>query len=182
MRRIMARIARWWSRAPAQERVAVLGLAGILLAGAALRITMMVAWQPAFMGWPDAKSYLDVAHGELFGNVLRPGGYPMFLRALDLFGPSLSVVVAVNHVLGLGAALLLYRAVVRAGAPPLAGLLPAAIVALNGDGVFLEHSPLSEPLFTFLVATALYAAVRTLDDGGAVWAALAGLALGYATL
>ena len=32
----------------------------------------MFAWQPAFMGWPDAKSYIDVSQGELFGNVLRP--------------------------------------------------------------------------------------------------------------
>jgi hypothetical protein len=182
MRRIMARIARWWSRTPAQERVAVLGLAGILVAGAALRITMMVAWQPAFMGWPDAKSYLDVAHGELFGNVLRPAGYPMFLRVLDGFGLGLTGIVAVNHALGLGAAVLLYLAVGAAGGPPLIGLLPAAVVALNGDGVFLEHSPLSEPLFTFLVALALYGAVRTLHRPGAGWPVVVGLALACATV
>src|SRR3954453_17901627 len=127
--------ARWWSDRARAERVALAGLAGILGAGALLRGLMMVAWSPGFMGWPDARSYLDVAHGELFGNVLRPAGYPIFLRTLDLFGPRLSVVGAVNYLLGLAAAALLYRAVVAAGGPSLAALIPAAIVALDGDGV-----------------------------------------------
>src|SRR2546421_6570799 len=99
-------MARWWARKPRDERVALIGLAGILAAGAVLRGVLMEAWRPAFMGWPDAKSYVDVAHGSLFGNVLRPAGYPMFLRVLDLAHPSLGAVVAVNHLLGLGAAAL----------------------------------------------------------------------------
>src|SRR6185437_1885926 len=69
-----------------RERASLYVLIGILVAGASVRILMMVAWQPAFMGWPDARSYLDVAHGQLFGNVLRPAGYPLFLRGLDGLG------------------------------------------------------------------------------------------------
>src|SRR4051812_36447485 len=156
-------------------------LLAVLGAGIGLRVLAMVAWSPAFMGWPDAKSYLDVAHGELFSNVLRPAGYPMFLRVLDAVHPSLGLVVLANHALGLGTAVLLFAAVARAGAPPLLGVLPAAIVALCGDVAFLEHAPLSEPLFTFLVALAAYAAVRTQERSGVGWPVVAGLALGYAT-
>jgi hypothetical protein len=158
----------------------------LLLAGAALRLLFMLAWQPAFMGWPDAKSYIDVSQGELFGNVLRPAGYPLLLRGLYAIAPSIQLVVVVNHLLGLASAALLYLAVVRAGAPRLAGLVPAAIVALGGDQMFLEHSPLSETPFTFLVALALYAAVRTrrgVAAGGwrlASWAGVAGIALACA--
>jgi hypothetical protein len=163
------------------ERVALAALAAVLVAGALLRGLLIEAWSPAFMGWPDAKSYLDVAHGELFSNVLRPAGYPLFLRSLDGLHASLGVVVGVNHALGLATAVLLFMTVRRLGAPPLLGLVPAVFVALSGDTGFLEHAPLSEPLFTFLVAGVAYAAVRAVEDPSALWPVVVGLALGYAT-
>lgn len=156
-------------------------LLAVLGAGVALRVLAMVAWSPAFMGWPDAKSYLDVAHGELFSNVLRPAGYPLFIRLVDVVWPSVSLLVVVNHALGLATAGLLYATVRRAGAPAVAALVPAAVVALNGDTVFLEHSPLSEPLFMFLTALAGYAALRALEDKGPAWPVVVGAALAYAT-
>jgi len=152
-------------------------LLGVLLAGAALRGLFMAAWQPAFMGWPDAKSYLDAAHGALFASTLRPAGYPIFLRLMDAVVPSITAIVVVNHLLGLGTAVLLYLALIRVGAPPRAALVPAAVAALGGDAMFLEHSPLSEPLFIFLIALGLYAAVRTLPRASLGWPALAGAAL-----
>jgi hypothetical protein len=174
-------VARWWSAKSQPERVALAGLAGVLLGGALLRAALMEAWQPAFMGWPDAKSYLDVAHGSLFGNVLRPAGYPLFLWVLDLAHPTLAWVVAVNHLLGLATAAVLFFAVRRTGAPPALGLVAAAVVALNADTAFVEHSPLSEPLFTFLVAVALYGAVRAQERCGAGWPLAVGALLAYAT-
>src|SRR3954453_9019495 len=174
----MGRAGRWWVGTPAQEPVALAGLACVPLAGAALRGLFMEAWQPAFMGWPDAKSYLDVAHGELFSNVLRPAGYPLFLRRRDGLHATLGVVVGVNHALGLATAVLLFMTVRRLGAPPLLGLVPAVFVALSGDTGFLEHAPLSEPLFTFLVAGVAYAAVRAVEDPSALWPVVVGLALG----
>src|SRR3954452_6480011 len=108
-------------RALTIDRTRAAGLA-VLGVGVALRVWAMVAWSPAFMGWPDAKSYLDVAHGELFSNVLRPAGYPLFLRSLDGLHASLGVVVGVNHALGLATAVLLFAIVRRLGAPPLLGL------------------------------------------------------------
>src|SRR4051794_13970641 len=137
------------------ERVALAALAAVLVAGGLLRGLLMEAWSPAFMGWPDAKSYLDVAHGELFSNVLRPAGYPLFLRSLDGLHAGLGVVVGVNHALGLATAVVLFATVGRLGAPPVLGLVPAAFVALSGDTGFVEHAPLSEPLFTFLVVGAV---------------------------
>jgi hypothetical protein len=154
---------------------------GVLLGGAALRGALMEGWQPAFMGWPDAKSYIDVAHGSLFGNVLRPAGYPLLVWLLDLWHPTLAWVVAVNHLFGLATAAVLFAVIWRAGAPPALGLVAAAVVALNGDTAFVEHSPLSEPLFTLLVAVALYGAVRTLRPVGLGWPLAVGALLAYAT-
>ena len=68
---------------------------------------------------------------------------------------------------------------VRAGAPAWAALLPAIVVLLCGDGIFLEQTVLSEPLFIFLSCAALYSAVRTDDSRRAwAWGATAGLLLG----
>src|SRR5688500_8791039 len=152
-----------------ERRLAVGGLLVLLLAGAIVRALFMFAWQPAFMGWPDAKSYIDVSQGDLFGNVLRPAGYPLFLRGLYEIAESIALVVIVNHLLGLASAVLLYLAVARAGGPRWLGLIPAGIVALGGDQMFLEHSPLTEAPFTFLISLGVYAASRTIDKPSWVW-------------
>ncbi len=163
-----------------RDRLAVRGLVAILLLGALLRLALVLGWQPALMGWPDAASYIDVSHAQLFANELRPAGYPIFLRLLYGVAPSLVLVVVVQHLLGLGAALLLYLSVVRAGAPRAFGLVPAAVVALGGDGIFLEHSPISESLFIFLVAVALYVGVRALEGESLRWPLLLGATLALA--
>jgi hypothetical protein len=160
-----------------ERRIAVYGLVAVLFAGAIVRGLFMAAWNPAFMGWPDAKSYIDVAHGQLFGNPLRPAGYPLFLVVLDSIWTNIHFIVVVNHLLGLATAVVLYATVVRAGGPRWLGLVPAAIVALGGDQVFLEHSVLSETLFTFLTAVGVYAAVRCVDRPSWAWPAFAGIAL-----
>lgn len=155
-------------------------LAAVLFAGALLRLLLVLGWQPGLMGWPDAASYIDVSQSELFGNELRPAGYPIFLRALHELAPSLTLVVVLQHLLGLATAVLLYLAVARAGAPPALGLIPAAVVALGGDGIFLEHAPISESLFMFLVAAALYAALTAHVKKSLGWAAGCGLILALA--
>src|SRR4051794_19011143 len=162
------------------RRGALLGLGAILALGALLRLALILGWQPALFGWPDAASYIDVARGQLFGNELRPAGYSLFLRGLHAVAPSLMLVVVVQHLLGLVSALILYLAVVRAGAPRAFGLIPAAVVALGGDGIFLEHSPISESLFIFLVAVALYAGVRALEGRSLAWPLALGAALALA--
>ena len=165
-----------------ERRVALGGLVLVLLLGAVIRGLFMAAWSPAFMGWPDAKSYIDVSQSELFGNPLRPAGYPLFLVVLNSIWTNIHFVVVVNHVLGLATAVVLYAIVVRAGGPRWLGLVPAAIVALGGDQMFLEHSVLSETLFTFLTACGVYAAVRCTGDGRTLpWAAAAGVVLALAT-
>ena len=101
----------------------------------------------------------------------------MFLRLLHGIAPHLILVIIVQHALGLGAAVLFFLAVRRCGGPRGLGLAPAAIIALGGDQLFLEHSALSDSLFIFLLSAMLYCAVRA-SQGGARWAALAGLCAG----
>jgi Dolichyl-phosphate-mannose-protein mannosyltransferase len=169
-----ARVREWAPRGR-DEKIAVYGLALLLLAGAAMRALFMVAWRPAFMGYPDSLSYVYAARWELFGDPFRTAGYPLFLRVLHDVSPNLSVAIVVQHLLGLLTATLLYLAVRRAGGPAWLGLVPAALVTLGGGQLFLEHAALSEALYGLTAAGALYAAARSIDAAAPVWPAVAGV-------
>jgi hypothetical protein len=171
---------RWRLPEPREIRPTSIALVALLVAGAVLRTLIMFAWQPAFMGWPDAGSYMTVSQGALFGNELRPAGYPIVLWLLHAIAPSLLIVMIVQHLLGLATAALIFFTVARTGAPRTLGLFPAGVVALGGDGIFLEHSPISETLFIFLMVAALYATVRALGHESRRWALLGGLFLALA--
>ena len=141
-------------------RQAVMAVAG---GAVALRLLALGAYSPGFLGYPDTSFYLLAAeHGEA-EDPFRPGGYAAFLRALHWSG--ISGTVLAQHLLGLGTAALLFLTVRRLVASRWVALLPAAAVALCGSQVMIEHALLSEPLFTFLLAASVYAAVRSLDDG-----------------
>jgi hypothetical protein len=166
----------------------LVALAVLLGAGLLLRVYFLLVWRPAITGFSDtgtfflgASPHIVIEGGEvsnLFSSAPgRTVGYSMFLRVLHAITPHLILVTIVQHVLGLGAALLFFLAVRRCGGPRGLGLAPAAIIALGGDALFLEHAALSDTLFVFLISAMLYCAVRA-SQGGARWAALAGLCVG----
>jgi len=158
----------------------VLALAALLVAGSVLRLALTLAWRPAFLGFPDSGPYLGDARLAPFWDSLRMVGYGELLRILHWLSPHLLGVSFVQHALGLATALLLFASLRRCGAPVGACLVPAAVVLLGGDEIFLEHAVLSESLFIFLVTAALHAAVRSLD-GSPAWTVAAGLLVALAT-
>ena len=112
-----------------EARLVLLALVVLLAAGLVLRFLFVLSWRPALMGWPDAASYIDHSHSQLFANNLRPAGYPLVLKILRAALPSLLLVVVLQHLLGLVSSLLLYLSVARTGAP--------RICILGALGVFL---------------------------------------------
>jgi hypothetical protein len=168
-------------RAVAHQPV-LIALLAIMVVGAALRFYFIWRWRPALTGFPDTSIYIEDALTGVFNDPLRVGGYSEFLRLMHGIHPHLSFAVFVQHMLGLASGLLLFGAVRRAGWSGWVALVPAAVVILGGSEIFIEHAPLTEALFIFLVDLALYALVRTWPDGvrGWRWAILAGLALGAA--
>jgi hypothetical protein len=159
-----------------RDRVLV-ALGGLLVAGLLLRVYFMFVWRPAITGFSDSGTYFQGAVASVWSAPGRTVGYSMFLRVLHAISPHLILVVGVQHVLGLCAAVLFFLAVRRCGGPRGLGLAPAAIILLGGDELFLEHSALSEGLFIFLLSAMLYCAVRA-SQGTMRWAALAGLCAG----
>jgi hypothetical protein len=161
------------------DELALYGVVVLLVAGFLLRLVFMAAWRPAFFGYPDSIVYIQMAGGPLFGSPIHAVGYPIFLRVVHDLVPHLAVTIAIQHVFGLASGVILYLTVRRAGGPPWLGLVPMAVVVLNGAGMFLEHAPLTEPLYIFIESFALYAAIRTIDDrDDGYWAAAAGLLAG----
>jgi hypothetical protein len=160
----------------AHDRV-LLALAGVLVVGLALRVWFTLVWSPAITGYSDSGVYFQDSVESIWTDPIRTQGYSMFLRVLHAITPHLLFVTIVQHAMGLIAAVLIFLAVRRCGGPRWLGIVPAAIVALGGDELFIEHAALSDALFTFLIIATLYCAVRVLD-GRAWWAALTGLLTG----
>jgi hypothetical protein len=182
-----SRAARLWARAlSALARVppAVLLLIAI---GALLRAVLAIGYEPAVLAFQDSATYINMANFEMFWDPARTVGYSIFLEIAHAISPTVATVINLQHLLGIATGLLLYAAVRRLGAPVWVALIGAAAVILSLDQIYLEHAFASETVFTFAIACAAYAAVRSLEPGRplgrlvttrTVWLLAAGLALG----
>jgi hypothetical protein len=155
-------------------RQAVIAVAG---GAVLLRFAAFLAYRPAFLGYPDTTFYLAAANHGQAEDPFRTGGYPALLRVVHSLG--ISGTVMLQHLLGMATAALFYLTLRRLGASRWASLFGGGAVALCGSQVLIEHALLSEAPFTFLLAAALYAAVRSLDDGIG-WALAGGMLVGAA--
>jgi hypothetical protein len=167
-----------WRSLDRGTQISWVGLFALLMAAAGVRLWLMVSYSPAFLGYPDSSQYTLAAETNIFRDPQRPAGYPFFLRLIHHLSDKLTFVIAVQHLAGIATGLLYYKAVRRTGAPPWLGLLPAAVVFFGGTGLILEHSLLSDSLFSFLQAVAVYAAVCALYEPSIRWSLLAGTAIG----
>lgn len=175
-----ARAGERWRELDRDGRVALVGIAMLVGAAIGVRVWLMVIYRPAFLGFGDSHEYLLAAATGAFRDVQHPAGYPLFLRLVHHLSDRLSFTILVQHALGVATGVLLYLAVRRTGGPPWLGLFPAAVAFFEGTGLLLEHSLLADPLFAFLQAVGLYAAIRALGAGGLRWPLAAGVAIGLA--
>ena len=151
--------------------------AAALAAGAGLRLLAMLGYPGAL--WFSGDSYVYL------GAALRPRpdlskttGYSLFLRALEPFH-SLTLVTGVQHLMGLGVAVMIYLLLRRSGVPPRWATVATLPVLLDGFEIEDEHMIMAEALFTFLVMLAM---LLILWRARVPWpvALLAGLLVGYA--
>ncbi len=165
-----------------------LALVVVVLVGIGLRAVLWLAYDPAVLNVSDTSAYLVMATGNLFDEPVRTAGYPLFMRVVHALSSDIDVTLAIQHTIGIATGLVLYAMVRRIGAPRWAAVAAAAAVLLSLDQVLVEHTILSEVLFTFVLVLALYAAVRALDDPRALvgrittrhlWLVAAGMLIGY---
>jgi hypothetical protein len=154
----------------------------VLLAGAVgLRIALSIAFRPATLSQFDANSYVWQAEGGLFESALQAPGYSLFLRGPHLISDEVAFTISIQHALALVTAVIAWSMITRLSGSDWLGLIPGAVVLLNSDSLLLEHSLMSETLFTLVVVAMLAAALLALDSAAPWrWLALAGTLLGGA--
>lgn len=166
--------AAWPSGAPGYALLA------LLIAGTALRLIAVLSWWPAVTTISDG--YERYASGNPFANPLHPPGYSLILGGVGAVTREITLPVLLQHLSGVVSALLLWAATRRVTDSSWVGLLPAGIVLLQPDQIFLEHAIMAESWATLATSVGLYAAVRAFDDPGPWWRwpLLTGTALGLA--
>lgn len=137
---------------------------GVLGAGVVLRAITMLGYRPA-LWFPDSYTYVVTALRPR-PDLVRPAGYSMFLRLLEPFH-SFTLVAAVQHLLGIGAGVLVYVTARRLRAPGWAAVLASVPSLLDAYQIELEHLLVSDTLFTVLVLSAVRLVLRGRTEGPA---------------
>ena len=132
----------------------------LFAAGVFLRAILTVAYFPAVMMSYDAPRYARINSMPMFGDFWMPAGYPMLLRLLHAISHQLWFTIAVQHVMGLSVGLMMFLAMRRLGTKRWIACLPAGVIFLSGDHLYLEHIMMADWFLIFLTAAGLAAAVR----------------------
>ncbi len=127
--------------------------AAVLAAGAGLRLLAMLGYPGALWFAGDSYVYLGAAL-RLRPDLSKTTGYSLFLRTLEPFH-SLTLVTGVQHLMGLGVAVMIYLLLRRSGVPPRWATVATLPVLLDGFEIEDEHMVMAEALFTFLVMLAM---------------------------
>ena len=132
-----------WAGAARQHWLAV----ALLAAGLALRVLAELAYRPALF-YIDTSRYLYNAEG------MDPVGYKGPLRAILFFG-NFDAVAAVQHLLGLAMAVVIYVLLRRRGVPGWLAALAMAPVLLDAYQLQIEQMIMPDTLFEALIMAGL---------------------------
>jgi hypothetical protein len=140
------RAARWRAAMPAALRRHWLA-AALLAAGLVLRVLAQLAYRPALF-YIDTTRYLYDAQG------MDPVGYKGPLRAILLVA-NFDAVAAIQHLLGLAMAVVIYLLLLRRGAPRWLAALAIAPVLLDAYQLQAEQTIMPGPWFEALIVAGL---------------------------
>jgi hypothetical protein len=150
-----------------------LGLAVIL------RAMVMAGFQPAVLVGLDSYIYLKPTVRGL-PDPDNPDGYPFFLWLLKPFH-SLALVAGLQHLMGLGIAVLAYALLRRYGVRGWVATLAAAPMLFDPRELVVEHAIMADTLATLLMVSAFVALLGRRPVG--IWrSAAAGLLMGVAAI
>jgi hypothetical protein len=150
-----------------------------LAAGAALRLLAMLGFPGALWFAGDSYVYVGAAL-RLRPDLSKTTGYSLFLRVLEPFH-SFALVTGLQHLMGLGIAVMIYALARRSKVPKLWATVATLPVLLDGFQIEDEHMLMTEVLFTFCIMLAMF---LILWRDRVFWplALLAGLLTGYAVV
>jgi 4-amino-4-deoxy-L-arabinose transferase-like glycosyltransferase len=149
-------------------------LIGLLVVGIYLRLVAIVSLWPTTNALDDG---YQLFAGNPFEDPQHPAGYGLIVAGLGHLTREVAVPVLLQHLSAIASALLLFAATRRVADSAWAGLLPAAVIMLDPDLIYLEQAIMSESWSVLATSVGLYAAVRALDSPSWRWPLLAGVAL-----
>jgi hypothetical protein len=153
--------------------------AGALTAGAVLRLLAVLGYPGALWFYGDSYIYLGAALRPQ-PNASKTTGYSLFLRAL-LPLHSLTLVVVLQHLMGLADAVMIYALLRRARVSKKWATIASLPMLLDGYVIENEHLIMTEALFTFLLMAGM--TIVLWRPRTSWWKALiAGLLLGFAAI
>lgn len=123
----------------------------VLAAAAALRALVMLGYTTAQLYWYDSFTYLDTALHMRPGGAFHPAGYSWFLWLFS----DVKLVAGLQHLMGLGVAVMIYLLLRRWSAPAWAATLATVPVLFDPAFIRLEHAILSDLQVYFLIMAAL---------------------------
>lgn len=143
----------------------------------------MIGYFPGIMFWFDSIRYARIEPRQLFGDFWMPAGYPILLALLRAVTRQLWFTIAIQHVMGLGAGMMLFLSTRRLDAPNWIASIPAAVVFLSGDHLYFEHLIMADSYLIFLTAAGLTAGVYGLTSRlNLIWLSAASILLAFAAL
>ena len=125
----------------------------VLSVGVALRVIVMLAYQPLLLLQMDTHAYLSQAI-ETGVSGWRPALYPLLIKPLVATG-RLEPIAVVQHLAGIAVAFLLYAFMRRLGLSAVVAALGTVPALLDGFILNLEHYLLTEAFFNLFVVGAL---------------------------
>src|SRR5689334_21098610 len=126
---------------------------GALVVGAVLRLFASIGYPGALWFAGDSYVYLGAALRPQ-PNLSKSTGYSFFLRLLLPFH-SLTLVTALQHLMGLAVAVLIYVLLRRNNVSKIWSTAATLPVLLDGYLIEDEHMIMAEALFTFLIMLAM---------------------------
>jgi hypothetical protein len=141
----------------------------LLLVGVALRLATMISWWPTTTALADSAAYAQFADSNPFADPQHPAGYGLILASIGALTREVAATVVIQHLTAFASALFLFAATRRITGSAWPGLLPAAIVLLNPDGILLEHAIMAESWAVLATSAGMYAAVRAFDQPRPAW-------------
>ena len=150
-----------------------------LVAAAVPRLVVMLGFRPAMLFRLDTFDYLWGAV-HLSPNVVNPSGYSLFLWLLLPFH-SLVLVAAIQHLLGLGVATMVYAVLRHYRLPAWGATLAAVPVLFDPEQIMIEHLIMAD-LLAMALMVGSFAVLLFRDSPSLPRSATAGLMMGAATV
>jgi dolichyl-phosphate-mannose-protein mannosyltransferase len=148
----------------------------VLLVSVIPRVIVMLGYQPAILFKLDTYDYLwDAAH--LQPDPINPNGYSLFLWLVKPFH-SFLLIAAIQHLLGLVSAVLVYAVLRRYNVRPWIATLATVTVLFDPGQLILEQIVLADLLAMVLMVIAFCVLLLARDKPSVLRVVIAGLLMG----